>query len=104
MDLAPDSPPLGDGVFEGDRGVLTVAASGDVLLNNEIVWCNTVTTGYRGDSVRATCEHFVDCLRAGAAFETSGRDYLHLFAAVEAAYISAAERRAVTVAEVAQKL
>lgn len=91
VDLAPDSPPLGDAEFEGERGVLRVEATGDVTRNGELVWRNEVRTGYRGDSVLATQRHFIDCLRRDAPFETSAADYLASFAAVEAAYRSAAE-------------
>jgi D-apiose dehydrogenase len=91
VDLAPDSPPLGDAEFEGERGVLRVEANGDVTRNGERVWRNEVLAGYRGDSVLATQRHFVDCLRTGAAFETSAAEYLLSFAAVEAAYRSAAD-------------
>ena len=90
VDLAPDSPPLGDAEFEGERGVLRVEPAGDVTRNGQIAWRNNVPTGYRGDSVRATQQHFVDCLRRGLPFETSAEDYLETFAAVEAAYRSAA--------------
>ena len=89
VDLAPDSPPLGDAEFEGERGVLRVEATGDITRNGQTVWRNDVRSGYRGDSVLATQRHFVDCLRNDAAFETSASDYLHSFAAVEAAYRSA---------------
>ncbi|MCC6585367.1 MAG: Gfo/Idh/MocA family oxidoreductase [Bryobacterales bacterium] len=92
-DLALDSPPLGDAEFEGESGVLTVTATGDVLRNNRILWQNCVKAGYRGDSVRATQQHFVDCLRTGERFETAAADYLQTYRAVTAAYASALERR-----------
>jgi D-apiose dehydrogenase len=44
---------------------------------------------FAGDCVHATVRHFVECLRSGAPFETSGRDYLKTVAVVEAAYESA---------------
>lgn len=100
LDLTGDSPPLGDAFFEGDHGWLQVAANGDVVGNGERIWRNTVREGYRGDSVRATQAHFIDCLRTGKPFETRARDYLKSFAAVEAAYRSAAEGRAVKIEEV----
>lgn len=100
LDLAPDSPPLGDAFFEGDRGWLQVVANGDVFANGERIWQNTIKEGYRGDSVRATQAHFIDCLRAGMAFETGARAYLKSYAAVEAAYRSAEEGRAVKISEV----
>lgn len=42
------------------------------------------------ESVLNTQQHFIDCLRSGEEFETSGRDNLKTFALVEAAYASAA--------------
>ncbi|MEZ5355680.1 MAG: Gfo/Idh/MocA family oxidoreductase [Bryobacteraceae bacterium] len=99
-DLRPDSPPLGDTSVEGELGILEVTPAGDVLSNGKLVWPNTYKHGYRGDSVRATQQHFVDCLRTGQEFETSGQAYLHTFAAVEAAYRSASEGKAVAVADV----
>ena len=41
-------------------------------------------------SVLNTQQHFIDCLRSGAEFQTSARDNLKTFALVEAAYASAA--------------
>lgn len=95
-DLAPDSPPLGDAEFEGESGVLTVTAMGNVLRNNRVLWENSVTAGYRGDSIRATQQHFIDCLRTGDPFETDAASYLQTCRAVDAAYASALERRPVT--------
>ena len=88
---APDSPPLGDAEFEGERGILRVEPTGDVTRNGDLVWRNEVGTGYRGDSVFATQRHFIDCLRSVAQFETSAEDYLETFSVVEAAYRSASE-------------
>jgi predicted dehydrogenase len=93
LDLAPDSPPLGDAQVEGESGILAVAGNGDLLLNHELVWKNEVQAGYRGDSVRATQQHFIDCLRTGDEFETTASDYLKTFAVVETAYLSAQEGR-----------
>ena len=41
------------------------------------------------ESVLNTQQHFIDCLRSGDEFATSGRDNLKTFALVEAAYASA---------------
>jgi predicted dehydrogenase len=41
------------------------------------------------------CRHFLDCLQRGVPAETSGRDNLKTYALVEAAYLAAAEHRAV---------
>jgi predicted dehydrogenase len=52
--------------------------------------------GYRGDSVRAALEEFVDGLLSGREFETEGEDYLNqVMRAVFAGYESAQTRTAV---------
>ncbi|MEP7367295.1 MAG: hypothetical protein ABI972_28885, partial [Acidobacteriota bacterium] len=55
--------------------------------------------GYKGDSVRATQEHFLDHLRTGKQLENSVESYLGSFAAAAAAYISADEKRTVFLRE-----
>jgi predicted dehydrogenase len=45
--------------------------------------------GYRGDSILALHEHFVDCLLHGKPCESEGREYLKTVRAVAAAYESA---------------
>jgi len=50
--------------------------------------------------VRATQAHFIDCLANGSKFESGGRPYLRTFAAVEAAYRSAADARCVSLNEI----
>ncbi len=45
---------------------------------------------FAGDCVYATQRHFVECLRSGAEFETSGEEYLKTLRVVEAIYASAA--------------
>jgi predicted dehydrogenase len=103
LDLAPDSPPLGDAFFEFEEGALSVHAGGDIYLHRSgepprLTWKNDVTAGYRGDSVRATIQHFIDCLIARTPFETSGRDYLLTVGAVEAAYRSGETGQAIAIA------
>jgi len=95
----PDTPPLGDAVFEGEEDVLRLAPSGDLYLGDALAWKNTVTTGYRGDSVLATQRHFIECLGSGEAFETGAQEYLKTVAVVEAAYLSAARGAPATPAE-----
>ncbi len=46
--------------------------------------------GYKGDSVRAMQQHFVECLQSGEEAESEGSKYLKTVAAVEACYRSAA--------------
>jgi len=100
LDPNPDGPAMGDAFFEGELGTLSIQGTGDVYRNNVLVWKNDVTAGYRGDSVRATQAHFIACLKDGSPFESAGRQYLRTFAAVEAAYRSAAERRCISLSEI----
>ncbi len=51
------------------------------------------------ESVRIIQQHFVDSLANGVEPETSGRDNLQTFGLVEAAYLSARDKRTVTMAE-----
>jgi len=100
LDPDPDGPVMGDAFFEGELGTISIQTTGDVYRNNVLAWKNDVTEGYRGDSVRATEAHFIACLKDGTEFESAGRRYLRTFAAVEAAYRSVRERRAVRLAEI----
>ena len=84
----PPGPAMGMSRIDGDRASLIIPASGDVFLDDRRVWTNTVAEGYKGDSVRATQQHFIHCLRTGEPFESEGRAYLKTFGAVEAAYES----------------
>jgi predicted dehydrogenase len=100
LDPDPDGPAMGDAFFEGELGAISIPATGDVYRNHVLAWKNDVAVGYRGDSVRATQAHFISCLKDGSAFESGGREYLRTFAAVEAAYRSANEKRAVPLTEI----
>jgi predicted dehydrogenase len=95
----PPGPAMGDAVFEGEEGSLHVRATGEIEQAGQRIYHSPTQLGYKGDSVRATQQHFIDCLRTGAPFETSVDSYFGSFAAVEAAYRSAAEERVVTLAE-----
>jgi D-apiose dehydrogenase len=55
----------------------------------------TTDTGYKGDSVRATQAHLIECLRSGRRSESDGRDYLNTVRAVFACYRSAETGRPV---------
>jgi predicted dehydrogenase len=54
-------------------------------------------TGFAGDCVYALQRHFVDALRAGTPFESTGDDYLASTAAMEACYRSHASGQVVHV-------
>jgi len=79
--------------LEGEEGTLSIFDNGEVWFNGRRILAADQTPGYKGDSVRATQEHFVRCLRSGAPFETSAREYLKTFGVMEAAYRSAASGR-----------
>jgi D-apiose dehydrogenase len=96
----PDGPAMGEALFEGDAAALRLESTGDLYIGEKLCWKNQVSEGYRGDSVRRTQEHFIDCLRTGKQFESGARDYLRTVAAVEAAYKSADQRRAVRLDEI----
>lgn len=49
--------------------------------------------GFGGDCVFATQRHFIECLRNGTTFETSGSEYLKTMRIVEAVYQSANQRQ-----------
>ncbi len=88
--------------IEGLENKIRLGHSGEVLLGDESVFSVDGMPGYRGDSCRATQQHFVDCLANNEEFETEATDYLRrTVAVVEACYLSAAENRAVKVSEVA---
>ena len=88
--------------IEGLDNKIRLLHSGDVLLGDERTFSADGVSGYRGDSCRATQQHFVDCLTSGKEFESEATDYLRkTVAAVEACYISADEHRPVRISEVA---
>lgn len=95
QDAIPEGPAMGDLLVEGDRGALWVGANGEIRRNGAVVWTPPSLEGYKGDSVLGTQRHFIGCLRAGRRFESDPADYIKTFAAVEAAYQSAAEGRTV---------
>ena len=96
LDPEPDGPAMGEAGIEGDAGSIRILATGDIWRGTQRVWENRVVEGYRGDSVRATLRHFIDCLKNGKQCESGGREYLKTFAVVEAAYRSIAEKRAIS--------
>jgi D-apiose dehydrogenase len=93
-------PAMGEALLEGDESWIRIAANGDLQLGGELVWQNTATEGYKGNSVRATQQHFIDCLQSGKPFETGAKEYMQTFIAVEAAYQSAESGRRVSLEDV----
>lgn len=92
----PAGPVLGDAWIECEVGRLSIDSDGHVWAGAERMWQNEVLVGYRGDSVFAAQSHFIDCLRSGAEFETGLEDYLKSMATMEACYLSAERRTAVS--------
>ena len=91
--------------IEGVEGKIRLQHSGDVWLNDERVFAGVGQPGYRGDSARATQQHFIDCLRTGEEFETEGTQYVKTtYATVEACYRSARENRPVRIEEIASTI
>ena len=88
--------------FEGFENTIRLRHSGDVYLGDDRIFSAQGVPGYRGDSCRATQQHFVDCLASGDEFETEATDYLtRTVAVVESCYRSAAENRPVRIEEFA---
>ena len=91
---APSPVALGTCRVEGDGGTIRLAEDGRIFLAEhgkpeaEHAFART-DAGYKGDSVRATQEHLLECLKTGAHCESEGGDYLRTVAAVEACYESA---------------
>ena len=82
---------MGELRIAGRHATLRLAPDGQLFLARhaameERLPFEPVTTGYKGDSVRATQQHLIDCLRTGVRAESEGRDYLLTAALVDAAY------------------
>ena len=93
---------FGEFSLEGDAGALRIDGEGNIFLRP----LGAEEThhpyehshhGFAGDSVFATLSHFLDRLRDGNPFETSGEDYLRTLAVQEAVYASAAAGQPVLV-------
>ncbi len=90
-------------IVEGDRGKIRLARDCRIWLydygDSETPLDYAIPSeGYRGDSVRATQQHFISCLRTGEPCESEGESYLKTVAAVFACYDSAETGQAVSLA------
>jgi predicted dehydrogenase len=95
---------FGEFLVEGPGGSLSVDGLGRLMVHplGESPRAHDYVherVGFAGDCCRKAIQHFVDRLRDGAAFETSGRDYLRTLAVQEALYTSASTGQAVRVRE-----
>ena len=96
----PSKVAMGSFRLEGDRGMVRLTSSGRLFVSEigqEEVAHHFPSSelGYKGDSVKAAHEHYLDCLKTGNPCETEGAEYLRTVEAVEACYRSAATRQAV---------
>jgi predicted dehydrogenase len=97
---APAPVAMNDLTIEGTRAALRLSPDGRLWLTEygqaerEHAF-PTTGEGYKGDSVRATQSHLVECLRAGRRSESDGRDYLTTVRAVFACYRSAETGQAI---------
>jgi predicted dehydrogenase len=88
-------------VIEGEKATLRLSPDGRLWLAEhgqparEHLF-STTDKGYKGDSVWATQQHLLDCLRSGRPSESEGRDYLKTVGAVFACYRSAESGQVVT--------
>lgn len=88
---------FGEALVEGNGGAIRLYCTGRLTLQKLGQPTKDLDyvldrRGFAGDCVRATQQHFVDCLRDGREFETSGREYLKSLSVVEAIYDSAESR------------
>ncbi|MCI0387942.1 MAG: Gfo/Idh/MocA family oxidoreductase [Acidobacteria bacterium] len=94
------APVLEEFRVEGDRGMIRLSPDGRLWLTeygkdemrHEFT---SPESGYRGDSIRAAQEHYINCLRTGQMSENEGVDYLRTVAAVFACYRSVETGQAV---------
>ncbi len=101
-----DPPPesartFGTLVTEGREGQIELRPDGSiwVLPHDAPAWEHPyryLENGYFGDGCFYAQGHFLDCLRSGADFETSGWDYLKTFRAVWGGYESGETNRVVS--------
>jgi predicted dehydrogenase len=93
---------FGEFLVEGDGGSIRLAADGTITVQplgepERVHEYEHSRRGFAGDCVLATQRHFVDRLRDGGPFETSGPEYLKTLAVQEACYESSRLGRPVEV-------
>jgi predicted dehydrogenase len=99
LDPDPPGPAMGETWIEGHNGTLQINAAGEIRLRDGVLYTPPEPAlGYKGDSVRAVQIHFLGCIRGLTQPESRVDQYWNTFAAVEAAYASAAAGRTVAIA------
>lgn len=91
---------FGQALVEGNGGSIRLAPDGSLQLQQLgkrpiPIGYHYENRGFSADCVFATQRHFVDCLKTGMPFETSGKEYLKSLSVVEAIYDSAKTRQPV---------
>jgi D-apiose dehydrogenase len=81
---------MGSMIIEGESGTLRTSPEGDIYFNDQRLDFTPTSLGYKGDSVLATQQHFIECLRNGQPAESEGRAYLTTAKLVEDAYLGTA--------------
>ena len=87
---------MGGLVIEGERSTLRIAPDGYLFLSKRgaaemPLPFEPTAVGYKGDSVFATQQHLIDCLRTHQQAESEGRAYLKTISLVEDCYRLAAQ-------------
>ncbi|MCK0095057.1 Gfo/Idh/MocA family oxidoreductase [Yoonia sp. F2084L] len=88
---------MGEGLFEGTKGTLTIAGDGAVHFRafgevaEALVLASDTHDGFGGDCTHALQSHVVAGLLDGAPFENAARDYLRVIETERAIYRSAAQ-------------
>ncbi|MCX6854213.1 MAG: Gfo/Idh/MocA family oxidoreductase [Verrucomicrobia bacterium] len=77
---------MGSMIIEGESGTLRISPEGDIYSNDQRLDFTPPSLGYKGDSVLATQQHLIHCLRTGKPAESEGRAYLTTARLVEDAY------------------
>jgi len=86
---------MGEGVFEGTTGTLTLIGDGSLHLRHHghltsVEVLGPDTSGrFGGDCTRHLQAHVIDALQGGGVFENTARDYLRVIEIEEAIYRSA---------------
>jgi len=77
---------MGSMVIEGERGTLRITPEGFITLNDLRLDFTLTTLGYKGDSVLATQQHLLQCLRTAETARARDDSYLRTLYLVEDAY------------------
>jgi predicted dehydrogenase len=94
---------MGEGLFEGTKGTLTLTGDGAVTLrafgdvNGQVILPPDTHAGFGGDCTHALQSHVVAGVLDGATLENLAADYLHVITAEKAIYAAASDARKVAI-------